>query len=122
MSTRSEVALKLRIAKEKKEQRLKSYRKRRQMIKEKYIRPRLKVYMKKPLYIDTEYNVKDAKNVFRSRMDKGQWSYHPLIKQVVPYSKGSEAEYKLVRWVERGIHPFSGKDLVPVLTDPFLII
>lgn len=108
MVTRVEIALKLRIARERRESRLKDIRRKRQTRKEMHIRPKIRANVKKPLYIDTKYNVKNVKKIFRSRMDSSQWSYNPLIRQVIPYKKGVEAEYKLVRWVERGIHPFSG--------------
>lgn len=114
MVSRSVIAQKLRMAQEKREAKLKQFTVNRKTSG--HIRPRkIKTNppVKQPLYVDTKYTVKDVKKEFRRRMERNLWSSHPLLPQIVPYRKGVEAEYKLVLWVERGIHPYSGKNIGP---------
>lgn len=114
MVSHSVVALKLRMAKEKREEKLRLIRKKNKPKTSGYIRPKLKPIYKSKLYIHTDYVFKEVKKEFRRRMNHPkEWSKHPLLNQVVPYKNGQEAEYKLVRWVERGINPYSGKDIGP---------
>lgn len=119
MASHSVVALKLRIAQERKEEKLKLIRKQSKRRKNKtfnYIRPNIRPHRpaaKDKLYVNTDYIIKDVKRQFKRRMEARQWSKHPLISQVVPYRNGAEAEHKLVRWVEKGEMPFSDKVIGP---------
>lgn len=101
------------MAKEKKEELLRLKRKQAKPKNSGFIRPKLRSTNKEKLYINTDYTFKDVKGEFKKKMTHKKWSKHPLLIQVVPYKNGQEAEYKLVRWVERGINPYSGKDSGP---------
>ena len=48
-------------------------------------------------------------NVRSVRMEEVfKWGDNPLLKHVVPQrGKGVDSEYIIVRWVERGIHPYT---------------
>jgi len=113
MATHSIVALKLRIAKEKREEKLRLIRKTKQPEAGGHIRPKPRQRFQTKLYITTDYILKVVKKEYRRRMVSREWSKNSLLKHIVPYKNGHEAEYKLVRWVEQGINPYSGENVGP---------
>lgn len=79
-----------------------------------HIRPKKRKYKARP----TTINTGPMESTFSYRIDV-EWTENPLLHSIVPYkhnkagTRHSENEAKIVRWVERGIHPFTKENHGP---------